>query len=66
MDPALTGEPLRVLGERLGQDFDRHLTSQLGVLGPINLPHTTFTQLGGVLEVGQRLDDHAVAVLVAR
>ena len=40
-------EALRVLGERIGQDFDRHLAAEAGVGGAIDLAHAPFTDLRG-------------------
>ena len=42
-----TREPIVVSGERWRQDLDRDLTLQLGVGGPIHLPHPAFADLGG-------------------
>ena len=41
------GEPIRVVGERLGQDLDRHVAIQLRVAGPEDLPHAAFAYAGG-------------------
>ena len=35
------GEPLRVVGERLGEDLDRHITPEFGVASAIHLPHAS-------------------------
>ncbi len=51
------GEPLGVLGEGGRQHLDRHLATELGVLGAVDLSHAAFTELGGDLEVRQRLAD---------
>ena len=40
-------EPLRVLGERIGQDLDRHLTTEAGVGGAIDRAHAPFANLRG-------------------
>ncbi len=62
-----------LLGARqLGrQDLEGYVPLELGVLRPVHLTHTAFTQLGGNAIVQQRLADHAgadhaVAVLSAR
>ena len=48
----------RILGEELGQDLDRHIAAELGVLGPIDLAHTALAELVGDLEVRQCLANH--------
>ena len=50
---------LGILSEELGQHFDRHLTSELGVFGTVHLAHATFAQLAGYLEMSQSLTDHS-------
>ena len=49
---------LRISGEVLGQDLDRHLAVQLGVLGGVDLSHAAGTQLVGDLVVVQLCSDH--------
>ena len=39
-------EPLGVVRERLGQDFDRDVSVQLGIAGSIHLAHPAFADLG--------------------
>ena len=43
------GQALLVLGERGGEDLDRHLALELGVGGAVDLPHAAFADLGGDL-----------------
>ncbi len=43
---------------------DGHLAPQLGVLGPIDLSHPALAQLGGDLEVGERLADQGEGILL--
>ena len=40
-------EPIGIGGERWRQDLYRDLTLQLGIGGPIHLPHPTFADLRG-------------------
>ena len=56
-------EALGIGGDGLGQHLDRHLAAELRVLGPIDLPHTAFAQLGGDPEMRQRLADQTVDIL---
>ena len=39
-------QPLSVMRERLGEDFDRHVAPKFGVTGTIDLAHATRTDLG--------------------
>ena len=46
----LTGEPresIRIVRERVREDFERHVTIQLRVAGPIDLPHSALTEQAG-------------------
>ena len=45
-------QPIRISGERLGQDLQRHLAVQLGVGGLIDLPHAALADEGGHVVVG--------------
>ena len=36
-----------IVGKRFGQHLQRHVSIQLGVPGPIHLPHAAFADLGG-------------------
>ena len=40
-------EPIRIIGEGVGQNLQRHVAMELGVAGSIHLPHATFTELRG-------------------
>ena len=60
------GKTLAVSRDRFGQDFDGHIATELRVFGPVDLPHTTLTQLGGDLEVRQRLIDQGAEILSHR
>ena len=40
------GEPFSVARERVGQDFERDVTMQRRIPGPIHLPHAPFTNVG--------------------
>ena len=42
-------DALRVVAKRLRQDFDRDLTTQLGVAGPIDFAHAAGADRGGNL-----------------
>ena len=44
-----SGQPLGVLGKRVGQDLDRHLTTQRRVRSPIHLAHAAFPERRGDL-----------------
>ena len=44
-----TSQPLRVAGERVGQDLDRHLALQIRVGGLIDLAHAAGADRGGDL-----------------
>ena len=48
-----TGQPLGVGGQLGRQHLERHLAVQGRILGPVDLPHTTFAQLTGNSEVRQ-------------
>ncbi len=41
------GNPIRISSERLRQDLDRHITIQLRVPRPVDLPHPAHADLGG-------------------
>ena len=41
--PLKPGQSLGVPGELLGQHLDGHFTVEVGVLGPVDLTHTAFT-----------------------
>ena len=43
-------ESLSVLGERIGQDFDRHLAAKAGVGSAVNHAHAAFADPGGDFE----------------
>jgi hypothetical protein len=58
-------EPLLAAGELGRQHFDRHLAAELGVLGPIHLPHAALAQLGGDLVVRNRLSDQIERIISA-
>ncbi len=45
------GEAFGVFGKRLGQNLDRYLATELGVLGPIHRSHAALAELGGDPEV---------------
>ena len=51
-------------GKRLRQHLDRHLTPEFGVTGAVDGTHTAFAQLSGDPEVGQRLADQGVEILL--
>ena len=54
-------QPFGILRDRLGQYFDRHVATEVGVRRPIHLPHSAFTNLGGDLiwtEAGAGLQGH--------
>ena len=42
-------EAVGVVGDRVGQDFERDLATELRVARPIDLPHAAFADLGGDL-----------------
>ena len=42
-----TREPIGISGERRRQNLDRNLAFQLGIGGPIHLPHPAFADLRG-------------------
>jgi len=42
-----SSHPLRVLGKGFGQDFQRHVAAELGVIGTVHLTHSAFTDRGG-------------------
>jgi hypothetical protein len=52
------GHALGVAGHQLGQHLDRHLAPELGVLGPVDLPHPAFAQFACDLEMRQCGSDH--------
>ena len=54
-------EAHRVAGHGLGQNLDRHLSPELGVLGTVDLSHTAFAELGGDVEMRERFADHSDA-----
>jgi hypothetical protein len=58
-----TGKALRVGSDGFGQHLDGHLTAELRVVGPVDLAHATFAELGGDLEMGKRGADHREANL---
>jgi hypothetical protein len=43
-------ESLCVLGERIGEDFDRHLAAKAGVGGAVDRTHAAFADPGGDFE----------------
>ena len=45
---------IRILGERLGQDFEGHVPVEFRVPGPIHLAHAAFADLGGDLIGAER------------
>jgi hypothetical protein len=45
-----TREPVVVSGERGRENLDRDLALQLGIGGPVHLPHAPFADLGRNLE----------------
>ena len=45
--PLKAREPLGVLGERIGQDLDRHLAAEAGVCGAIDRAHPALADLRG-------------------
>ena len=45
--PLEPGEAIRVGGERLGEDLQRHLALELGISRLIDLPHTPLADEGG-------------------
>ena len=51
------GEAIRIVGEGLRQDFERHVPIQFGISGPIHLAHAAFTDLGGDVVVGDARAD---------
>jgi hypothetical protein len=53
--PREAGKSVRVLGEGVGQNLDRHFASELGIGGAPDLAHPTFAQLGGDSVVGDGL-----------
>jgi hypothetical protein len=50
-------QALAVLDEGGGQDLDRHVAAELGVLGAIDLAHAALAELGGDAIVGDRPAD---------
>ena len=40
-------QPVRVSGERLGEDLERHLPVELGLGGLVDLPHAPLADEGG-------------------
>jgi hypothetical protein len=50
-------QALAVLDEGGGQDLDRHVAAELGVVGAIDLAHPALAELGGDAIVGDRLAD---------
>ncbi len=42
--PLKPGKPITVSGQEGRQDLDGHLTFQLGIGGPIHLPHAAFAK----------------------
>ena len=57
-------QALRVGSHLRGQHLEGHVTLQVEILGPIDLPHAAFTQLGGDLEVGKCLADQDGSILL--
>ncbi len=51
------GEAIRIGGERLGEDLERHLAVQLGVGGLIDLAHAPLADEGGHVVVGDAVTD---------
>ena len=47
------GQPLGVASEVRGQDLEGHLATEGGVLGPVDLSHAAFSELGGDPVVAQ-------------
>ncbi len=41
------GKAIRIVGECLGEDFQRHVPIQLGITSAIHLAHTALADLGG-------------------
>ena len=57
------GEPVGVLGERLGLHLQRHVAVELRVVGLVDLSHAAFADLGGDLVDAERtpwIQRHAV------
>jgi len=55
--PRLPLEPLRdirLLGDAVGDDLDRHFTVELDVMGQVDRGHTTAPELGDDLELSDR------------
>ena len=52
-------EGLAVLGHLRGQELDRHLAAEIGVLGLIDDPHAATSQLGDDSVVGNGLTDQS-------
>ena len=51
-----------VVGELIGEDFDRHVATELGVLGSVDLTHPAFANGLDYLVVGElvtRLERHS-------
>jgi hypothetical protein len=51
-------EPLRVFGEGIWQQLERHRATQLAVLGAVHLAHPALAELAGDPVMRQRLSDH--------
>ena len=45
--PLEPSEAIRIIGKRLRQDFEGHITVEIGVSGPIHLAHAAFADPGG-------------------
>ena len=60
------GQALGVLGEMVGQDLERHLAAQLGVLGQVDGAHAAFAEFAEDFVVGQSLADHLSALLLEK
>jgi hypothetical protein len=59
------GEPLRVAGERLGEELERHLASQSQVGGAVHLPHPARADLLGDPVMAQRPADQGACLPLA-
>jgi len=58
------GDRLVVLRERLGQELQRDVPAETGVLGLIDHAHPTGTQLADDAIVGNGLPDHGVSAML--
>ena len=65
--PLEAGEPIRIRGERFGQDLERDLPIELGIGGLIDLAHPALTNEGShvvVAESGADSESHKLSRLI--